>query len=274
MRSLTMDHVLAPHAQHPAEPADSDAPQVRAVAPDAPLLWLRAGWQDLQQAGSTSLAYGLLVAAFGLVLLLLGWNATYLVPALVGGFMLVAPFAAIGVYALSRQIDQGEPVDATAAAFAWRRNTGSIALFGLMLALALISWERLSAIVFALFYGGQVPVLQHLMRDLLLSGQYNALIVAWLGCGALMAAVVFCLTVITAPMLLDRPVDVVSATLASLRCCRANPAPLALWALLLAGLTALGFATAMLGLIVIFPWLGHASWHAYRALLVEAPQPR
>jgi uncharacterized membrane protein len=245
----------------------AELPAVHVVATSAPLQWLRAGWRDLQLAGSASAVYGVVVTGLGLALLMLTSSASYLVPALIGGFMLVAPFAAIGLYALSQQLEAGGKIDAAAAAFAWRRNGGAIALFGLMLAMALIAWERISAIVFALFYGGAVPEFDHLVRDLFFSGHYLPLTIAWLGSGALMAALVYSLTVVTAPMLMDRPVDVVSAALTSLRCCRTNPGALALWALLLAGLSAVGFATAMVGLIVIFPWLGHASWHAYRALV-------
>jgi uncharacterized membrane protein len=75
---------------------------------------------------------------------------------------------------------------------------------------------------------------------------------------------------VTAPLLVDRPLDTVTAMLTSLRCCTRNPAPMLLWAALIAALTVLGFATLMLGLIVIFPWLAHASWHAYRDLVAPS----
>jgi uncharacterized membrane protein len=99
------------------------------------------------------------------------------------------------------------------------------------------------------------------------SGRYVELTVAWFACGALFAAVVFVFTVVSAPLLLDQPVDVVTAALTSLRCCRLNPGPMALWAVVLALCTVVGFCTLMLGLIYIFPLLGHASWHAYRDMV-------
>lgn len=240
--------------------------KVRTVSASQPLTWLRRGWADLVRARNASLGFGALVAAFGVGLLALAWGATYLVPALIGGFLLVAPFGAIVFYALSRQIERGEPVDGAAALFAWRRNAGQIALWGLALALTLILWERLAAIVFALFYGGQVADLSTLVRDVL-SGRYVELLIAFLGVGGLLALAVFALGVVTAPLLLDRDLDVVTAAVTSLRCCLANPGAALLWALLVAALTLLGFATLMLGLVVIFPWLGHASWHAYRDLV-------
>jgi uncharacterized membrane protein len=246
---------------------DDAPPQVRIVAALQPIAWLRRGWRDLLCARNASLAFGALVAAFGVGLLALAWGATYLVPALIGGFLLVAPFGAIVFYALSRQIERGEAVDGAAALFAWRRNAGQIALWGLALTLTLILWERLAAIIFALSYGGHVADLATLVRDILFSGRYAQLLIAYVGIGGLLAFAVFALGVVTAPLLLDRNLDVVTAAVTSLRCCLRNPGAALLWAFLIAALTALGFATLMLGLGVIFPWLGHASWHAYRDLV-------
>jgi uncharacterized membrane protein len=256
-----MDQVIDRH------PHGTDTIAVRRVGTSRPFEWLRLGWSDFRRAARPSLGFGLLIAAFGVGLLWLAWDATYLVPALIGGFLLVAPFAALVFYAMSQQIERGQPVDGSAALFAWQRNAGSIALWGLALALALILWERLAAIIFALFYGGEVSDLSTLASDILFSGRYVPLLVAYFGVGGLLALAVFVFGVVTAPMLLDRDVDVVTAAMTSLRCCRYNPGAALVWAALIALLTAVGFATLMIGLVVIFPWLGHASWRAYRELI-------
>lgn len=244
----------------------ADAPHVRGVEASRTLAWLRMGAQDYARMPGVSLVYGAVITGFGMLLLSVAWGASYLVPALVGGFLLVAPFAAIGLYALSQQAERGQPVDARASYTAWRRNAGSIALFGLMLALALIFWERIAAIVFALFYGVEAPDLPVLATQFL-AGQHIGFVAAFLAAGAAVAAAVFALSVVSAPLLYDRPLDVVTAGLTSLRCCLRNPGTMLLWAVLIALLTALGFATAMLGLVFIFPWLGYASWHAYREMV-------
>lgn len=254
-----MDHALERH--------DAVTPQVRRVETMQPLEWLRRGYADLTQSGWPSLAYGAFITAFGVVLLALTWGATYLVPAFTGGFLLVAPFVAIGLYAMSAQIERRERVDVARTISAWRPHAGSIALFGLMLTLSLILWERVAAIIFALSYGGNVPDLSAVVRDVLSSGEYWPLLLAFFGAGAAFAVMVFTLSVVSAPLLLDRPVDAVTAAITSMRCCLANPGAMALWAALIAGLVLVGFATLMLGLIVIFPWLAHASWHAYRDLV-------
>jgi uncharacterized membrane protein len=247
-------------------------PAVRSVDFWRPLDWLRLGWADFSRLPKLSCIFGALIAGFGLFLLALVWRASYLAPAFIGGFLLVAPFVAIGLYDLARQLEAGRAsVASDHASFAWRSNRGSIALFGLALALALILWERVAAIVFALSFGGVVPDLGNLVQDLLFSGQHRALLLAFVGAGAVFAILVFAFSVVTAPMLLDRPVDIVTAAITSLRCCLRNPLPLLLWAVLIVLLTGIGFATATLGLVVIFPWLGYASWHAYRDLVEPPP---
>ncbi|HJV72178.1 DUF2189 domain-containing protein [Ideonella sp.] len=256
-----MDHVI--DRSH----GDFEHPAIRRVRALQPLAWLRLGYSDLAKSGVHSFAHGAGVAVLGVLLLMLVWRAPYMVPAYLGGFLLVAPFAAIGLYAISRQLDQGQAIDPRAALRAWRDNAGSVALFGLMLAVALIFWERAAAVLFALLYSGSAPDASRLLEDLLFSGRQSALLLAFFGAGAVLATVVFTLSVVTVPMLLDRPVDVITAALTSLRCCARNPAAMAVWAVLIAGLTILGFATAMLGLVVVFPLLGHASWRAYRDMV-------
>jgi uncharacterized membrane protein len=255
-----MDHaIVRSEADRPVE--------VRKVEPGRPLVWLQRGWADFRKAAAPSLIYGGWAAAFGFALLMVAWRSTYLAPALVGGFLLVAPFVAIVFYALSQQIEQGRPVDGAEAVFAWRRNSGSIALWGLALTMALILWERLAAILFALSYGGEVKDLTSLMSDILLSGRYLPFLLVYFAVGGIFALTVFVFGIVTAPMLLDRDVDVVTAALTSLRACLANPGATLVWAVLIALLTAVGFATLMLGMVIIFPLLGHASWHAYRDLV-------
>lgn len=249
------------------ERRDDGLPEIRKVDSGRPVIWLQRGWADFKKALAPSLIYGGWAAAFGFALLMVAWRSTYMVPALVGGFLLVAPFVAIVFYALSRQIEQGRPVDGAEAVFAWRRNAGSIALWGLALTLALILWERVAAILFALSYGGEVRNLETLLADVLLSGRYVLLVLVYFAVGGLFALIVFAFGVVTAPMLLDRDVDVVTAALTSLRACLANPAAALVWAALIAVLTAIGFATLMIGMVIIFPLLGHASWHAYRDLV-------
>lgn len=246
---------------------ESRMPVVKAIDARAPLRWLAKGWRDLWRAPVASLLYGVVFAAIGAFLLSFAWAHNHIAPTLVSGFLLVAPVLAINLYALSRQIERDGRPDPMKALSAWRPNAGSIALFGLLLAFALIAWERISAILFALFYGGTVPDLENFLSDVLFSGQYNQLLAAYFGIGAIIAAVVFAVSAVSLPMLLDREVDTATAVITSVRAVSSNLGPMILWAAVLAVLAAIGIATWMIGLVLIFPWLGHASWHAYRELV-------
>jgi uncharacterized membrane protein len=262
---LTQETVMA-HALEHHEDA-SDTPHVRHVPTLQAFEWLRRGYADLKISGWPSLAYGALIAGLGVVLLSVTWAATYLVPAIIGGFLLVAPFVAIGLYAMSAQIERDEQVDVAQAMLAWRPKASSATLFGLVLALTLILWERIAAITFRLSYGGEVPDLMAVIENVLSSGEYWPLLLAFFVAGAAFAAMAFSLSVVSGPLLLDRRVDAMTAIVTSMRCCLENPLALLLWAALIAGLVLVGFATFTPGLIVIFPWLAHASWHAYRDLV-------
>ena len=246
---------------------ESRMPVVKAIDAGAPFRWLRKGWRDLWQAPVGSLTYGVVFAAIGALLVSFAWARSHLALTLLSGFVVVAPFLAINLYAMSRQIERTGRADPIEALHAWRANAGSIALFGLLLVFALIGWERISAILFALFYGGTVPDLKNFLSDVLFSGHYNELVIAYFGIGAIVAAVVFAVSVVSLPMLLDRDVDAATAVITSVGGVRKNLGPMFVWAALLALLTAIGIATLMIGLVVIFPWLGHASWHAYREIV-------
>jgi uncharacterized membrane protein len=154
----------------------------------------------------------------------------------------------------------------------WRRSGGALAHLGVELVIIAIFWERLSAILFALFYGGEAPSLDAFYRDVFFSGQYTLLVIAYLAIGGVFATIVFVLTAISIPWLLDRNGDIYTALATSLVAVGRNIPAMMLWAMLIVGLVAVGFATALFGLIVIFPVLGHATWHAYRELTSGGPQ--
>lgn len=244
-------------------------PQVREVTLASPFHWLREGARDLHRSWRPSLVVGLEVAVAGWLLVAATWGMAHLAPALLGGFLFVAPFAAIVIYGYARQLERGEALDRKQARHAWRANAQSIALFGLMLAVTLIFWERVAAIIFAAFYRGEPLHLSTLVASLFFSGTHLPLLVSLAAAGGLIAAGVFALSVVTVPLLLDRPLDVVTAALTSVRCCLRNPGPMLLWAVLIAVITWIGLASLMLGLVVVFPWLAHASWHAYRGLVAS-----
>jgi uncharacterized membrane protein len=248
---------------------ESQAFGVRPIPVLRPLGWLAKGWQDLWTAPLASLAHGLLMALAGALLFWVAKERFWLLSGAFSGFLLVAPLLATGLYAMSREIQKGHPVGFDTVFKAWKPRDGRLIVFGILLAFAGTGWVLCSAALVT----GFAPEPIHTPRDFLLKVVLNDdghLFEIWLGLGALLAAPVFASSVVAIPALLDQPPErlgVYGAVLTSWRVVLEHPAPIALWAALLMGLTVVGMATALLGLIVVMPWLGHASWHAYRDMV-------
>jgi uncharacterized membrane protein len=128
-------------------------------------------------------------------------------------------------------------------------------------------WERFSAVAFALIGATSTSVASVYLNEILFDGEHLAFAATWFVLGGALALFVYALSVVSVPLMLDRDADVATAIMTSLRVFALNAGPLLLWAALLVGLSLLGFATLLFGLIVIMPILGHASWHAYRELV-------
>ena len=242
-------------------------PGVRRIAADRPLRWLSAGWRDLTANPLPSLAYGLLFALAGDLIILATLDRPHLLTVSISGFFLVAPLLAAGLNELSRRTARGERILFIDSIRCFRRNGESMALFGLILALAALLWERFSAVAFALLGSSSGIDAGAFISSLVLSGEHTAFIATWFALGGLLALGAFAISVVAVPLMLDHDADVPTAILTSLRAFATSPGPLLLWAALLVGLTLIGFATLLFGLVVIMPILGHASWHAYRDLV-------
>ena len=189
---------------------------------------------------------------------------------------------ATSLYALSRGLERGEPTGWRTIGQTWTRwqysrfavhgGYWSLVRFGLLLSLAGTGWVLTSAALITALAPAPVNTPMDFARHVVLApGGY--LFELWLTMGALMAAPLFASSVVSMPLLLDRRVDVLQAVLTSWQTVLTNPGALALWAALIMALTGLGMLTALLGLIVVVPWLGHASWHAYRALVDAGSLP-
>jgi uncharacterized membrane protein len=185
-----------------------DLPTIRRVPADRPFTWLAQGFRDMRGNLVESLAYGVILSAIGWAI----WTYTAGRPqqftASITGFFLLAPLLAAGLYEISRRHELGKDTGFGESLQGWRRSGGALAQFGLELVIVAIFWERLSAILFALFYNGAVPNLGSFYRDLFLSGDYWRLLAVYAAVGGVLAIVVFVLSAISIPMLLDRNVDI------------------------------------------------------------------
>lgn len=239
------------------------------VAFDAPWIWLAAGWRDLWQAPVIGLSYGAVFAGLALVLALglFSMEAHSVFPALAGGFLLLAPFLAMGLYETSRRMAVGEPVTLLDALGAGFKAEGQVAFFGVSLMIVFLVWLELSFILLVLFMGGRgLPPPSEFVATLLFTLPGLGLLIVGSIVGGILAVVVFAMSAVAVPMLLVERADAVTAMRASIAAVLANPKPMALWAALIAVMIAAGFATMLAGLVVAFPLIGHATWHAYRAV--------
>jgi uncharacterized membrane protein len=248
----------------------SDLPAtIRLVSVDASGRWLAAGWMDIRRAPGVSLGYG---AAFAIVSLalaigLLALDLGSLILPLAGGFVLMAPLLAIGFYDISRRLESGERPSAGAVARASSAGFAQVGAMGAVLMLVFLVWTLLALVLFVLFYGQSPPPLDRFVEEILFSVRGGLFLALGTAVGAVIATLAFTISAFSFPMLLDRPVDVVTAILVSARAVRANWRVMFGWAALIVLLTGVGFVTLFLGLAVVMPLLGHASWHAYRDVI-------
>ena len=245
-------------------------PKVRIIATDRPWEWLGAGWKDLWQAPAASIPYGLIFMIMGYILVYLVEAQFHYALALTTGFLLAGPFLAMGLYDISRRLQMGEPATLGHALTAWRHNTMPILLFGIAIGLLMIVWARLSAVLFGLIITGQNMTLSSAVSQIFFSGSGLTFLLVFIGVGAVIAAVVFAISVVAIPMMLDRKIDFITAVLTSLTAVRANPGPMALWAALIVVFTGIGLISFYIGLVIALPLIGHATWHAYQELVDDS----
>jgi uncharacterized membrane protein len=248
-------------------------PPIAEVAWDAPGRWLAAGWSDLRRARGASLFDGFCFAVAGWLMQEVFAHAYALFAGLVTGFLLLAPFLAMGLYDLSRRIERGEAPRLAPSLAAWHPNLANVSLLAGVLAVVLLLWARASMVLFALFFDAPgLPTFAGIARSVATFEQPPEFALIYFGVGGVFAAFVFAISVVAVPMMLDRGTDAIRAGIVSIGVCARNPGPMLLWAGCIAALAAAGIATWFAGLVVVMPLLGHATWHAYRDLVPADPQ--
>jgi uncharacterized membrane protein len=239
---------------------------VRQVAVTQPFRWLARGWRDLARVPGPSLLHGALVTAGGWIILGLTLRYWYLLPGAFSGFLLIGPIIATGLYELSRLLEGGERPGMREVIAAWKRGTRPLVWLGLLLVLGGTAWVLVSSVLFALFVNAPITGPTSVVRYIVLS-EGSFLFPVWITLGGVGAALVFAATVVSAPMLLDRDVDMITAMLTSVRAVGENPITMVVWASLIMLATGIAMLTLMFGLVLVIPWIGHATWHAYRDMV-------
>jgi len=239
---------------------------------------LKLGWEDFKEVPSHAVILCVIYPVLGLVLAraVFGYSVVPLLFPLAAGFALVGPFAALGLYELSRRREQGGEASAWDA-FEVLRSPSFSAMLGLgTLLLALfVTWVATAQAIYITLFGyGGATDFQEFMQRVFTTPEGWLLTVIGCGVGFLFALVALCISVVSFPLMLDRHVGALEAMVTSLRVAGRNPLPIAMWGLIVAALLVVGSLPAFLGLAVVIPLLGHATWHLYRKVIAIDPNAR
>jgi uncharacterized membrane protein len=230
----------------------------------APFCWLAEAWQDLRAYPGIALFYGLCFWAMATTLRAVFRNTPEVTMTVISGCLLVGPFLAMGLYEVSRLREQARPAGLWNSLTCWRKHLRSLALLVLVLVILELVWGRASLVVFAVFFSGGLPNSADVLQALL-APEHALFVAVYLAVGGLFATIAYMLCATSIPMILDRDTDAVTACLHSVKVVLRHPLVMALWGAMISVLI-LGALLApwSIAIIAVGPWIGHASWHAYR----------
>ena len=252
------------------EPNRDEMPFVapcRKLSPWAPFRWVKLGIKDLLQAPQQSLIYGVVIALLIAVVSLLAWlkGSQWIMFAMLGGFVFLAPLTCIGLYAISAQLERGQPaliVRSLRAAF--RRHLGNEMIFAIILLVIFLVWAR-AAVIVTVFFPTEG---EQTWRDLLPYLTFGSLV------GSVFATVTFSASAFSLPMIMHRNVDSITAIVTSVNAVLRNKRAMFIWLSIIVASLLLGLVTAFVGLIVIIPVIGYAAWHGYLETINADQFPR
>lgn len=231
----------------------------------APLRWLAAGWRDVRRAPALTAVYGAVIVLVSVAISALAWQLGRfaLLAALLSGFVFVAPLIAVGLYSVSRALEEGRRPQLSDSFRLIRSIPGQAAVFALIQMVVLFTWSR-SGMMVSAFMPIEPDNIQSLIEFLAVGSAV----------GTIFAALTFATAVFSLPMIADRDVDMVTAVVSSVNAVLRNKRVALIWASLIALITLIGFATAFVGLGLLMPWLAYAAWHSYRETLDSSTWPR
>ena len=233
-----------------------------------PMQWLALAWRDMEHSPTAGVTHGLILAVIGGALFWFARHDFWWIAAMLSVCMIVAPLLAVGLYDISRRLERQQEAHVADAFRIWLCGDKRLIQFGLLLALSSSGWLICSAGLVHWMLPASVHTPTDFLRLVVLQPQLG-LFEVWVVMSALIAAPMFASTVITIPLLMDHPtLTLWQAVHTSWRVVARNPFAMSAWAGILCLFTALGIGSAFLGLLAVVPMLGHASWHAYRDLVV------
>jgi len=239
----------------------------RQLSPWAPFRWIKLGVADLLYAPQQSLLYGLAIAVMIAVVSLLAWfrGSQWIMFAMLGGFVFLAPLTCIGLYAISAQIERGlPPLMARSLKAAFNRHFGNAMIFAIILLIIFLVWAR-AAIMITVF----IPTDGELtFRELWPYLSFGSIV------GAVFAGVTFSASAFSLPMIVHRNVDSVTAIVTSVNAVLRNKGAMLVWVTIIIASLLIGLISAFVGLVVIVPVIGYAAWHGYLETIDAGAFPR
>ena len=239
----------------------------RELKPWAPFRWLLLGAKDLFQAPQQSLTYGLAVALLMAIVSMLAWfkGSQWIMFAMLGGFVFLAPLTCIGLYAISAQIERGQPpLMARSLRAAFKRHLGNELIFAIVLLVIFLVWAR-AAVMVTVFFPDEA---EQTWRDLVPYLAFGSLI------GSIFALVTFCASAFSLPMIMHRDVDSITAIITSINAVLRNKLAMFVWLTLIMSMLLIGVVTVFVGLVAIIPLIGYAAWHGYLETIDADAFPR
>ncbi|MDQ7069768.1 MAG: DUF2189 domain-containing protein [Rhodobacterales bacterium] len=250
------------------------APDMREVSFEMLKTALRLGWRDMKRAPGFGFVFSSAYVIFGLILGAITYStgkSYWLIFAAVG-FPMIGPFAAVGLYEISRRLEQGRAMDLYqifgVVLLQSKRQLPSICVIVIMV---FLFWFFLAHMIFALFMGLSTMTNVSSSFAVYLTGNGLTMIAVGTVVGAVFSLLLFAITVMSLPLLLDREVDFVTAMIVSFQTVTQNPVPMLAWGAFIGAVTLLAMVPAFLGLYLVLPLLGHATWHLYRQISYDAP---
>lgn len=233
---------------------------------DAPFRWLQKGWKDLRQARAQSLTYGAIIVLLSYLISFVTWKlgnlGLYL--GLLSGFVFLGPLLALTLYSISAQLQRNRQPRLGESLKEAKRHIGNAMVYTVMMTIVFLVWARAASMVHIFFpTEGKVE-----LADLALFLTVGS------GVGAIFCVIIFTFSAFSLPMILDRKADMVTAVVTSTNAVLRNKPTMLLWALIIVVCVFIGFATAFLGLAVLIPLLGHATWHAYQETIDASAWPQ
>ncbi len=278
---------------HASEPDDADLPRRAGESPAPyvppapegpqkkilalrltdPLRWLGRGWRDLRAHMGIGIFYGSCFWAMSQTIAAVFRSRPEYVMSIASGCLLLGPFLAMGLYDVSRRREIGQAPGLGASLTCWDTHLRSVGLLVLVLVLLELLWGRASLVVFAVFFNTGMPSTTGVIAAIFNPENWE-FVTVYLAVGGLFAAVVYATAVVSIPMILDRDTDAITAAITSMQVVYDNTLVMLLWGLLISAIVAVALIPWGLGLLLLGPWLGHASWHAYRGSVSWAAQPQ